>query len=161
MSKCDRVWTRLRLEKTTLTQHEIINVAIVVLSWKLACEIAYLFKIHPKRDLWVGHVANSNQRNPGPQLTWAISSNLINKLVSAKYSCARDGSLNKRLLWAFELRRPTIPLNRNMMPRCSSRSASVARPLISLAKTRIVKFWPMSSTEPHWRIARIPSATAS
>ena len=53
--------------------------------------------------------------------------NLMSKLPRAKYSCARSGSLKSRLLCAFKFRRPTIPLNRNMIPRCSSRSASVER----------------------------------
>jgi hypothetical protein len=57
MSECDVVWTRLRLEKPTLAQHEIIDVSVVVCAWKLACEIACPFKICVKTKLWVGHVA--------------------------------------------------------------------------------------------------------
>ncbi len=44
----------------------------------------------------------------------AISSRRIRTLAIAKYSWARIGSSKRRLLWAFEFRRPTIPLKTNM-----------------------------------------------
>jgi len=55
--------------------------------------------------------------------TVAISSRRRRRLAKARYSCARLGSLKRVLLWALEFLRPTIPLKRNMMPLCSSRSA--------------------------------------
>jgi hypothetical protein len=55
MSKRDLFWTRLRLEKAALAQHEIIDVAVVVLGWKLTREIACPFNVRAKTKLWVGH----------------------------------------------------------------------------------------------------------
>src|SRR6266568_7516010 len=52
----------------------------------------------------------------GVRLTVAISSRRMRRLAKARYSCALRGSLKRRLLWAFEFRNPTMPLNRNMIP---------------------------------------------
>src|ERR1700730_15575652 len=80
VSKCDRVWTRSRLEKPTLTQHEIIDVAVVVLGRELAREIANLFKIRAK-TLWVGHVANSKRYHASARAT-ASPNSLAGAVVS-------------------------------------------------------------------------------
>jgi len=99
----------------------------------------------------------------------ATSKSRIRRLASARYSCARLGSLKSRLLWAFEFRRPTMPLYKNMNPFCSSLSASVWRLLkwmtgvcFSHPKARFIRGSP-SSCNPDLALTssmtRIPSAT--
>ena len=69
VSKHDGIWTRMGLEKTTLAQHEIVKVAVVVFGWKLAGQIACLFKVHVNRQSCVGHVATQSLNDTTSRLT--------------------------------------------------------------------------------------------